>query len=344
MKKPIIRVRFYVGFLIASLLVAFITISSDRSTKKLLESSHGIVSSYHIQREIERLALNISNAQTHTRGYYITHQSAFLDEYQAEKRKLSTNIRRLEELIKSNPQQIAQLRELETVLYVRIGQLDSVVKHVSQKKEGDIFTAENVKIFKSHEHKIQTLFAGMLQTEENILAARMEESNRLSTRTFSIVTAGGTLVLVLMNIAAYVVYRDSTRRQRAENELDKFFEFSLDLHVLADMNGNFTKVNPAFERLLGYSAFELTSKTFFNFIHPDDLESTRIEANKLATGEPVIHFENRYIAKDGKVIWLSWIAAPVGHSIYATARDVSDLHKTQPKVMTDDERPPETNV
>ncbi|XGC80038.1 PAS domain S-box protein [Bdellovibrio bacteriovorus] len=343
MKKPIIRVRFYVGFLLASLLVAFITISSDQSTKRLLESSRGVISSYHIQREIERLALNISNAQTHARGYYITRQTIFHDEYLAEKRKLSTNIRRLEELIKSNPQQVSQLRDLETMLYVRIGQLDSVVKHAGQKKAEDIFTPENVKIFKGQENKIQNLFASMLQTEENILAAKMEESHRLSSRTFSIVTAGGTLVLVLMNIAAYVVYRDSTRRQRAENELDKFFEFSLDLHVLADMNGNFTKVNPAFERLLGYSAYELTSKTFFNFIHPDDLEATRNEASKLATGEPVIHFENRYIAKDGKVIWLSWIAAPVGHSIYATARDVSELHKTLPKVMAS-ERPPETNV
>ena len=48
------------------------------------------------------------------------------------------------------------------------------------------------------------------------------------------------------------------------------------------MNGNFIKLNPEWERTLEYLLAELGGKPFFDFIHPDDVDRTAIEAREQA--------------------------------------------------------------
>ena len=111
----------------------------------------------------------------------------------------------------------------------------------------------------------------------------------------------------------------------AEAERNRLFELSLDLLCTAGLDGFFRRVNPAFERLLGYSEEELTSRPFVDFVHPDDREATLAEVEKLAGGAVTIDFENRYRCADGSYRWLAWRAMPVPEEglIFAVARDVS---------------------
>ena len=63
------------------------------------------------------------------------------------------------------------------------------------------------------------------------------------------------------------------RRQHAERETERIFEMSLDLLCVIGFDGHFKRVNPAFERTLGYSREALLSRPGFDFTHPDDLEA-----------------------------------------------------------------------
>jgi PAS domain S-box-containing protein len=116
------------------------------------------------------------------------------------------------------------------------------------------------------------------------------------------------------------------RRAHAQAEVDRIFNLSTDLIAVADLQGRFTRVNPAFERTLGYSSEELRSRPYVEFVHPDDRSRTLQAADELAQGREVIEFENRYLRKDGSVRWLEWSArsAPGEAVIYAAARDVTE--------------------
>jgi len=120
-------------------------------------------------------------------------------------------------------------------------------------------------------------------------------------------------------------YLESGQR-RAEEELVRFFDLSLDLFCIANTQGYFWRLNDNFSRTLGYTTKELTSKPFIEFVHPEDQPDTINEITKLSRGEPTIQFINRYRLKDGGYIPLEWTARSVEDEgvIYAVARDVSE--------------------
>ena len=57
-----------------------------------------------------------------------------------------------------------------------------------------------------------------------------------------------------MNETTAAFARVHGRRQRAERELEGIFNLSLDLLCIAGTDGYFKRVNPAFERTLGYTS------------------------------------------------------------------------------------------
>lgn len=58
-----------------------------------------------------------------------------------------------------------------------------------------------------------------------------------------------------------------------------FFEFSNEMLCVADNRGYLTRVNQAWTKTLGWSAEELTSRPYIDFVHPEDLAATVRECN-----------------------------------------------------------------
>lgn len=114
--------------------------------------------------------------------------------------------------------------------------------------------------------------------------------------------------------------------QQIVEEREAFFNLSLDMLCIATTSGQFHKVNHAFEQALGYAPGELLTYKFFDLVHPDDLERTQQEVNKLSEGIDTVSFDNRYQHKSGEYRWLNWTTpAPIPGSsfLYAVARDMT---------------------
>jgi PAS domain S-box-containing protein len=121
---------------------------------------------------------------------------------------------------------------------------------------------------------------------------------------------------------------EESLRQKKE-ELDQFFSMSLDLLCIANTDGYFLRLNPAWEKTLGYSLTELVSKRFLEFVHPEDVASTRAAVQELASQKQVLDFTNRYRSKGGSYRQMLWSAAAVGNLIYAAARDITERLKAE---------------
>jgi PAS domain S-box-containing protein len=118
----------------------------------------------------------------------------------------------------------------------------------------------------------------------------------------------------------------ATLAQRVDEktrERDRIWNVSQDLLVVADRNGVWQTVNPAWTRTLGWSEAELLNRTSEWLEHPDDGGITGAQVQKLGTAETTVRFESRFRHKDGSYRWLSWTGVADQDHIYAVARDVT---------------------
>lgn len=111
-----------------------------------------------------------------------------------------------------------------------------------------------------------------------------------------------------------------------ELELFTFFEKTPVLVCIAGKDGYFRKINPAVVEKLGYSKEELFANPISHFIFHEDKLLTEQERAKLLEGKALINFQNRYVAKNGTVIWLEWnsIYFPEKEVVFAIAKDITE--------------------
>lgn len=116
-----------------------------------------------------------------------------------------------------------------------------------------------------------------------------------------------------------------------ESANERFFAISLDMLCHAEFTGYFRRLNPAWERTLGFTIDELRSRPMMEFVHPDDRERTLAQNREVRAGGRAVFFENRYLCKDGSYRWFLWnaVADMDRQMIYSVARDITDRKRAE---------------
>ncbi len=101
------------------------------------------------------------------------------------------------------------------------------------------------------------------------------------------------------------------------------WHLSPDLLGTVNSEGYFETANPAWLTVLGWTEAEATAVSFFELLHPDDVEPARKQFTLTQQGQPAIKFANRYRCKDGSYRWISWIGVPEDGMIFCSGRDIT---------------------
>lgn len=169
---------------------------------------------------------------------------------------------------------------------------------------------------------------------------------------FGVLSELGVPVIVLFPIATMLLGKLMSNRhahekveeelRESQQELSEMFSMSLNMISIADINSSiFLKINPAFKRILGYDEGELLNRSFLDFIHPDDLESTqKVIRDQLLEGEYVINFANRFRCKDGSFRWLEWVLHPIPTRgiTFSMAQDITLRKQSEDRLRESEER------
>jgi PAS domain S-box-containing protein len=125
------------------------------------------------------------------------------------------------------------------------------------------------------------------------------------------------------------------KTEKILQEYKHFFDSNESLCCIANTSGFFDTFNSKFEDVLGYSADELSKTPFLSFVHPEDVETTLLEVEKLSKGEKTINFVNRYRTKDGSYIWLDWNSTPDVKSggLFSIARNITAQKEAEDELL-----------
>ncbi|MGO1468447.1 MAG: sensor domain-containing diguanylate cyclase [Tissierella sp.] len=137
---------------------------------------------------------------------------------------------------------------------------------------------------------------------------------------------------------------DITEKHEQSLELERFFTINLDLLCLLDMNGNFLKVNKAWEDILGHTRDELNGTNVVNFLHKEDIKKTISVLQDLKSGKKFVHIVNRILNKDKKYMYIEWRVNSYEDVIYVSGRDITERVEYERKILDMSNRDALTNA
>jgi PAS domain S-box-containing protein len=129
-------------------------------------------------------------------------------------------------------------------------------------------------------------------------------------------------------------------KRKSELVLDRFFKISADIMTIAGLDGRYLKVNPSFEKFIGYTEEEAKELHPLHFVFEEDRSKVLARLEELSKGTAVTYFENRVVTKTGAVKWIAWTATPVFDEgmVIATHRDITAQKEFEDQLKISNER------
>ena len=123
----------------------------------------------------------------------------------------------------------------------------------------------------------------------------------------------------------------NTELEASRKELERFFDLTSDLFFIGDET-RVRRLNPASERIFGYTTTEMQARPYTELTHPDDRNRTSALMEALARRGGTAQFENRCMRANGTVRWLEWSIVADNGLLYGAARDVTDRRREQDRL------------
>jgi PAS domain S-box-containing protein len=325
--------KVFLGFSIALAFLGAIGVVSYLSVVRLTDTSALVTRSHVVMSSIDALVATSWEAESAQRGYIISGEEPFAAQYTRAAGRVEGLVQQLRDTVRQVPAQLARADALASAVRERIAQSTSILE---VRRSGGLEAVQRrlaqsaATPGSSMQARIHELAQEMKTAEIRLLNEREDDARDSARVTQSVIVGGSALAVLCLGLALVAIRRDIAGRERAEAELNQFFDASVDLFVISSGDGYFKRVSSAVTDMLGYSVEEVLRIPYLELIHPDDRLAARAAVERqLLRGERVDQFLNRYRHKDGSYRTLSWRSIPRANLMFASARDVTDAVRAE---------------
>jgi len=333
-----------VAVAVVTVVVTFAYLSGRRYVAAVESVQHTL----EVTSSIDALTAAIIDEETGQRGFLLTSDHAFLDPYEVGRVEVAVQLKRLEQLLRADPEQLRAFARLRPAILDKQGFADAVVQ-LARAGRGD----EALEMVRGGRGKalmddIRKQSARMTAAERDKLTERSNLALRTQGYAFAALVAGAGVTALLLIGTFISLHRDAAELRRAAEELAESEErfrmladSASDIVRVFELDGSLWYQSPSIERLLGFTSEEI-AELGERLLHPDDVAENQSLLQKMAAGEldggMLVH---RFLTKDGNHRWFeTQFAMMVGHPprIQTTARDVTQRRRdTEALVMRADE-------
>lgn len=129
-------------------------------------------------------------------------------------------------------------------------------------------------------------------------------------------------------------------KERLQGERNRIFNATIDIMMQISTEGKILQVNRAWTETLGWQPEEVIGKYWVNYMHPDDLEGTRVTIGEIFNRPTIWEMEQRYLEKNGHYHWLKWRGEsyPEENLIYVSAIDITEYKAAEEELRHKVER------
>ena len=262
------RIGVFTGFLLLLLLLIAGLIATRRQLGLQAESQHRVLHSKQVMADLTSTESLMKDAETGQRGFLLTNNPKYLEDYYAGVKQLPAYLQQLDGLVSDNPPEEARARVLGNLVQRKLGELSHTIVLQKMGLHNEALDVVNSDAGLQTMNSIRAQIEQMEQAEELLDEARdaaYEGSRQSTVLSLYISFAVGVIGLVLL---AYYITHEMTLRQRYSEQIEAREEqyrvtlTSLGDGVIAtDASGQVTFLNPIAETLTGVAMAQALGKS-----------------------------------------------------------------------------------
>jgi len=243
------------GFAVAVAFLGTIGIVSYLSVMRMNDNTRLVMRSHLVMANIDALVATSWETESAQRAYLLTGEEPFAAEYTRAVSRVDGLVQQLRDAVSSEPAQVAHADVLAEAVRARMAHSAELMDLRRDKGMDAVqqrLAATPGRPGAALQARIRNVARAMKTDEFRLLNAREEIALRSSHVTQAVIVGGSALALVFVGLALFAIRRDFAGRERAEAELGRFFDLSIDLFVIAGGDGYFKRKSPAVKEILGY--------------------------------------------------------------------------------------------
>jgi signal transduction histidine kinase/CheY-like chemotaxis protein len=206
-RKGLVVIALPLAVLLVGLLCFYLVAQAERRQEQWVDHA------FQVRSDLSRLLINLLNAETGERGYLLTRHTDFLEPYHAGLKALPDSIFLISRLIKDNPVEVEQFRDIQLHVRKRLEKLSrtmsllAVPEGLSSPK-----TTEEMLEGKAEMDDLRQEIAQMDEKESHLMVERFAELSRV--RNWSLAAFfGAGMFAVLVSVAAVLLFSQGIVRR-----------------------------------------------------------------------------------------------------------------------------------
>ncbi len=203
----------FAGLAVAVLAVVLISFFSLRAVEARNAAADDVLRTAGVLDRLDLFLSLAKDAETGQRGFLLMGEERYLEPYRSAQPALQGQLSILRTVTADNPVQRERVRELESVLAVKMNELSRTIE---LRKRGDVEGAMEIvrtEQGKAAMDRIRAIVAAMDQDERQALSVRQDASLRATRYSTAITTGGSAVLLFLILMAAFITSREYRTRE-----------------------------------------------------------------------------------------------------------------------------------
>jgi len=340
----------------ASCLLVFLAVLTVFSAVNHLETVRKdrgwVLHSHRVIESIQNLFILVLDVESGTRAYLSAGADArYLDQFEASREKIPAASAELADLVKDNPDQVADVARFNAQIKQRV---DLAARRVALARAGQLEAARTINLGSglAAMNAARATRDELMRRERELLAERTARANLADLIGFTAALALSALSMIGLAMLMSSMIRTNRRladeirereaaqsaQQDSEARYRAIFDNTADLLYVMDLapDGGFTvaEVNPAFERAVGAAAHTLHGRSIKEIFGPDHGEAVAVHLASVAAGAAPVFSRDTLALEAGERVWES-VIAPIRDAqgqvrrLVGSSRDVTERERAR---------------
>jgi PAS domain S-box-containing protein len=288
----------WTAFAVAVVLLVGSSIFLLRATHALFDSEALVSHTREVQTVLEDLRSRLFQITNSRRGFVITGDESFLNDYRAAQAQIPTDMDRLRHLTANTVARQQELDELQTDINTQLDlirrSLDAGLRGTSSSEKEIRVTRQSGRIATSLQQRLQQIGA----EQDELLSQRQLASHKNYQHTLRLIFASFVIALMLLVAEMFLLSYEFTRHRQtqyaarqSQEIVDAFFSSSTVGFGILDSGLRYTRINSVFPRMAGVTPVDLIGKTVSETFGEAGMDSETVLREVLETGKPILDRE-----------------------------------------------------